>query len=603
MEHRRNRVRAWLAGPVTALAVLSAAGLAQIPQADAATAACQVQYQVTNDWGSGATVNVVVTNNDASAVNGWTLGWTFPGGQTFADIWGATKTQSGASASATNVDYDAVIPANGGSVSFGFNLAYSGANPSPGGFTLNGAACGGTGPTPTPTPTATPTPTPTPTPTTTTPDPTGSPTPTPTDTAPAGNLALHRPVTSSSNEGAGLTADLAVDGDRTTRWSSAYSDPQWIQVDLGATRPIRQVTLRWEAAYGRGYRIETSDDAVNWTTVHSTTTGTGGVENLAVSGSGRYVRLYGTARGTGWGYSLYEFEVYAVPPAPTGPDCGQEPADPGANSKARNLLCYLRTHAYVSGQTDAPDSDKVKALTGRYPAITAFDFMEYTNGSIQTQSVIDWYNAHHGIVAFQWHWYCPHGGNYSAPCDFVPDLGNPSSKLYQDIDLVVRELRKMGDAGIPVMFRPLHESNNNYMWWTKKGQDAYKQLWRLIFQRAQLAGVHNVVWVFNGMASGQGTSLSSWYPGDAYVDLVTSDYYQGSGDYSTTRAVGSGKTVGVAETFSPLNPSGDPAWNYFVVWASRDWAGSGKDVQGLWRTAMADPRTISLDQLPDMTRW
>ncbi|MFB9237206.1 glycosyl hydrolase [Plantactinospora siamensis] len=592
-----GRIRAALAGSATAVTLLSA-GLLSATGAHAATSACDVNYQVSNDWGSGATINVTVTNNQSTAVNGWTVGWAFPGGQTVTDGWSATYQQTGANVSATNVSYDASIPAGGGTVTFGFNLAYSGANPAPTAFTLNGTACGGAAPSPTPTPTGTGGPAGGPTPT-----PTG-PTPTPTGPAPAGNLALRRPVTASSTEDSGKTADLAVDGNAGTRWSSVYSDPQWIQVDLGASYPISQVTLRWEAAYGKAYQIQTSDDGASWTTVYNTTTGAGGVENLAVSGHGRYVRMSGTVRGTAWGYSLYEFEVYAVaPPPPPPPTCSQAPADPDANSKARNLLCYLKTHTYISGQTDAPDSDKVKSLTGRYPAITAFDFMEYTNGRIDTQSVIDWYNAHHGIVAFQWHWYCPRGGNYSAPCDFVPDLTNPSSKLYADIDLIAQQLKKLQAAGIPVMFRPLHESNNNYMWWTKKGPDAYKQLWRLIYDRTQAAGVNNVLWVFNGMASGQGTSLSSWYPGDGYVDLVTSDYFQSASDFNTVKAIGTNKTAGVAETFSPLNPNSDPAWPYFVVWASRDWAGSGKDVAGLWKTAMANPRTISIDQLPDITAW
>ncbi|MBO4269564.1 hypothetical protein GSF24_02675 [Microbispora triticiradicis] len=109
------------------------------------------------------------------------------------------------------------------------------------------------------------------------------------------------------------------------------------------------------------------------------------------------------------------------------------------------------------------------------------------------------------------------------------------------------------------------------MWWTKKGSDAYKQLWRLIYQRAQLAGVDNVLWVFNGMAGGQSTPMSSWYPGDSYVDVVASDYYQSYADFGSLMAVGTNRTLGVAETFSPLNPSSDPAWPYFVVWASRDW--------------------------------
>ncbi|MFF5174167.1 glycosyl hydrolase [Micromonospora sp. NPDC000089] len=591
MTHRVRGARAYLAG-AAGLSLLSAAFVA-MPSAQAAAGTCQVQYQVTNDWGNGATTNVVITNTSGSAVNGWTLGWAFPGNQVVGDIWNATKTQSGANVTATNVSYSAGIPANGGTVSFGFNVTYSGSNPAPTAFTLNGVACGDTAPSPTGTPTPTPTPSDSP-----------SPTPSPTGTAPAGNLALNRPTTASSNESTALASGLAVDGNGGTRWSSLYTDPQWIQVDLGATYPIAQVNLRWEAAYGKAYQIQTSTDGTTWTSIYSTTTGDGGLDALTVTGNGRYVRMSGTARGSAWGYSLYEFEVYAVkPPTPPGPNCGQDPADPQANSKVRNLLCYLKTHQFVSGQTDLPDADKVQQLTGRYPAIVAFDFMEYTKGSIQTQQVIDWAKSKKGIVAFQWHWYCPRGGNYSAPCDFQQDLNNPSSQLYKDIDLVVAELKKMGDAGVPVLFRPLHEANNNYMWWAKKGQGAYQQLWRLIYQRAQLAGAHNIVWVFNGMASNQGTSLASWYPGDAYVDLVTSDYFQSWSDFDITKAVSGSKTTGVAETFSPLNPSSDPAWPYYVVWASRDWNGSGKDVAGLWKTAMANPKTISIDQLPDMSAW
>lgn len=125
------------------------------------------------------------------------------------------------------------------------------------------------------------------------------------------NLALNRPATSSSNETSGLTPNLAVDGNAGTRWSSQYSDPQWIRVDLGSTRIISRVRLNWETAYGRAYEIQVSNDGSTWTPIYSTTTGDGGIDDLtSLSGSGRYVRMYGTARGTGWGYSLWEFEVY-----------------------------------------------------------------------------------------------------------------------------------------------------------------------------------------------------------------------------------------------------------------------------------------------------
>jgi beta-glucanase (GH16 family) len=126
------------------------------------------------------------------------------------------------------------------------------------------------------------------------------------------NLAQGRTTTASSVENGGTPASGATDGNTGTRWSSAFSDPQWLRVDLGATHSVNRVVLQWEAAYGRAFQLQTSNDGANWTTIYSTTTGRGGTQDLAVSGSGRYVRMYGTARGTQYGYSLWEFQVYGT---------------------------------------------------------------------------------------------------------------------------------------------------------------------------------------------------------------------------------------------------------------------------------------------------
>ncbi|MFB9695988.1 discoidin domain-containing protein, partial [Amorphoplanes digitatis] len=83
-------------------------------------------------------------------------------------------------------------------------------------------------------------------------------------------LSQGKPATASSQEGADVTAAKAVDGDAGTRWSSVFSDPQWLQVDLGATATISQVVLQWEGAYGRAYKIQTSPDGSAWTDVYST---------------------------------------------------------------------------------------------------------------------------------------------------------------------------------------------------------------------------------------------------------------------------------------------------------------------------------------------
>jgi beta-glucanase (GH16 family) len=130
----------------------------------------------------------------------------------------------------------------------------------------------------------------------------------------APNLALNRPTVTSSTENGGTPGSAAVDGDATTtRWSSAFSDPQWLYVDLGATYSLSRVKLTWEGAYGKDYQIQTSPDASTWTTIRSVTGNTTLVNDLtSLSGTGRYVRLYGTARGTQYGYSLYELEVYGT---------------------------------------------------------------------------------------------------------------------------------------------------------------------------------------------------------------------------------------------------------------------------------------------------
>ena len=163
------------------------------------------------------------------------------------------------------------------------------------------------------------------------------------------NLALNKTATASSVESASFPPSAAVDGNAGTRWSSQWSDPQWIQIDLGSTQSICQVVLQWETASGKAYQIQTSPDAANWTTIYSTTTGPGGTETLNVSGSGRYIRMYGTQRNTGYGYSLWEFQVFGA-----GSTGGGSCSDP-------NIAAYqpVQASSYVGG--NAPGA----ALDGR----------------------------------------------------------------------------------------------------------------------------------------------------------------------------------------------------------------------------------------------
>jgi acyl-homoserine lactone acylase PvdQ len=129
------------------------------------------------------------------------------------------------------------------------------------------------------------------------------------------NLAVGRTATASSYQ-SGITgsfpASKAVDGGGTTRWASNWSDAEWIRVDLGSAQQVGRAVLRWEAAYGRQYKIDVSTDGSTWKTVATVTDGAGGADAVGFTPTtARYVRMTGVQRGTQYGYSLYEFEVYA----------------------------------------------------------------------------------------------------------------------------------------------------------------------------------------------------------------------------------------------------------------------------------------------------
>ncbi|MEV1049490.1 discoidin domain-containing protein, partial [Streptomyces sp. NPDC049916] len=153
-------------------------------------------------------------------------------------------------------------------------------------------------------------------------------------------------VTASSQENGGTGAGNAVDGNGGTRWSSAFSDPQWIRIDLGSSAAVSRVDLAWEGAYAKGYRIELSTDGSRWTTAYSTTTGRGGNETLNVSGDARYVRLTGTERATGYGYSLWEFQVF-------GTRGGGGPEIPGGGDLGPNVHVFDPSTPDIQGKVDA----------------------------------------------------------------------------------------------------------------------------------------------------------------------------------------------------------------------------------------------------------
>jgi beta-glucanase (GH16 family) len=184
--------------------------------------------------------------------------------------------------------------------------------------------------------------------------------------APAADVLLsyNKPAVASTSQHDGAcwqcTPARAFDLDPASRWATSatngWVDPGWIQVDLGATAQIHKVVLQWDPAFAKAYQIQVSDDAKNWKPIYETAGSPGFKETLTVNGTGRYVRMYGTQRSNGYGYSLWEFQVYGTGGAPTTPP--PRPPDP-ANPPQ---LAWSDEFNGAAGAT--PDPAKWKAETG-----------------------------------------------------------------------------------------------------------------------------------------------------------------------------------------------------------------------------------------------
>ncbi|MCF7885078.1 MAG: glycoside hydrolase family 3 C-terminal domain-containing protein [Candidatus Marinimicrobia bacterium] len=130
---------------------------------------------------------------------------------------------------------------------------------------------------------------------------------------PPANLALNCPVTASSieeNPPENVDPENVNDGDMSTRWSSAWSDPQSITLDLGEMLNFNRINIHWEAAYASQYYVQISDNNEDWQNIREVTNSNGGLDQINVNSKARYIRIYGTERATEYGYSIYEIEVF-----------------------------------------------------------------------------------------------------------------------------------------------------------------------------------------------------------------------------------------------------------------------------------------------------
>jgi mannan endo-1,4-beta-mannosidase len=309
--------------------------------------------------------------------------------------------------------------------------------------------------------------------------------------------------------------------------------------------------------------------------------------------------------------------------------------DPQATAGARALMGYLvsvhRT-AVLSGQQSRADADYMESLTGHLPALVGFDLMDYSpsrvahgSSSTEVDAAIAWANVKGGIVTLSWHWNAPADlvdsaewpwwkGFYSSGTtfDFPRAMHDRTSTerrlLLRDIDAIAAQLLRLQDAGVTVLWRPIHEASGGWFWWGAHGAEPYLMLWRLLYDRlVNHHHLHNLIWVWNGQRDG-------WYPGDAYVDIVGQDIYDTKRDYQpqeaaylkATRYPSVPKLAALTETGvlpDPQRMVGSQArWSWFMLW-SGDFARTQ-----LWNEDWLKQRVydsdfvITLDELPALKR-
>ncbi|MBL7968762.1 MAG: discoidin domain-containing protein [Prolixibacteraceae bacterium] len=268
----------------------------------------------------------------------------------------------------------------------------------------------------------------------------------------------------------------------------------------------------------------------------------------------------------------------------------------------------------ISGQmNDKYLSYIVETTGGKSPAMMGYDFngiCPSQGGNKDAEKAINWVKNKGGIAQFQWHWISPNadGDFYSSNFKLGAALNDTTSTSYKnmirDIDLVAGEMKKMKDAGVPILWRPLHEAEGKWFWWGMSGGDACKKLYRLIYDRmVNKFKLDNLIWVWTSY----GKTKENWYPGDDVVDMIVwdyPDYNPSGGSWAQYQQLfgGKGKLFGIGEDGKLTDPAvlATQGWLYFMTWSymvEDPSVKDGKNPKDWLKQVYNDSRVITLDDL------
>lgn len=328
----------------------------------------------------------------------------------------------------------------------------------------------------------------------------------------------------------------------------------------------------------------------------------------------------------------------------------KELINPSASENAQRLMSFLADNYgknVISGQQcdNGLNSNEFKAIknqTGKTPALMGLDLMRYTPSRVSkgdtcktVENAIEFWNEG-GIVTLCWHWNAPDkylksgtdsngnprwwGGFYTdnLNIDFSAIMDGKDKEGYDllmaDIDAIAVQLKKLQQAGVPVLFRPLHEASGGWFWWGSDGSEPYKKLWKLMYDKlTNEYGLDNLIWVWNGQSK-------DWYPGDEYVDIIGEDIYPGQKVYNPQSSkfveaanyTNTSKIVTLSENGCLFDVdkamSAGTMWSWFCVWGG-EFCSYGSSIsetysqKSMWNKVYSHENVITLDEMPDLENY
>ena len=348
-----------------------------------------------------------------------------------------------------------------------------------------------------------------------------------------------------------------------------------------------------------------------------------------------------------WGYTYFDYLV--VKPADesiVGLKVSKTLVNPNATKEAKALMSYL-VDIYgkhiLSGQQELCGSHNyegseaeftyIREKTGKLPAVRGFDFMNYRGNGLMwddlcAERVIEWYNEKGGIPTVCWHWFSPGDIGKKADNSFYTESTTfsiskaltPGTEeniaLLNDIDTMAQKLKQVQDAGVPILFRPLHEAEGGWFWWGAEGPEPCVKLYRLLYDKfTNEYGLNNLIWVWTSYTY---ETSAAWYPGDDVVDIIGYDKYNAkdgkpngsaisSTFYNLVKLTDGKKLVAMSENDTIPRVSNlineRAGWLYFCPWYG--WWLTGEQNNPVdWLIEMyQSDYCITLDELPNLKTY